>query len=37
MKKYGGLVLNAEERFVFTEDIAITVEKITLRIIKKMA
>ena len=27
MKKYGGLVLNAEEQFVFIEDIAIIVEK----------
>ena len=27
MKKYGGLVLNVEEQFVFIEDIAIIVEK----------
>jgi hypothetical protein len=27
MKKYGGLVLIAEEQFVFIEDIALLVEK----------
>jgi hypothetical protein len=27
MRKYGGLVLNVEEQFVFIEDIAIIAEK----------
>jgi len=36
MKKYGRLVLNVVALSMFIEDIAIIVEKITLRIIKKI-